>query len=75
LRQTAIILISGILPGILLTLLVGRSARTILYGVRETDPWALAVASCVLIAGGLLATLIPARWASALDPIQTLRAE
>jgi predicted permease len=75
LRQTAIILICGILPGILLTLLVGRSARTILYGVRETDPWALAVASCVLIAGGLLATLIPARRASALDPIQTLRAE
>jgi ABC-type antimicrobial peptide transport system permease subunit len=75
LRQTATILISGILPGILLTVLVGRSARTILYGVRETDPWALAVASCVLIAGGMLATLIPARRASALDPIQTLRAE
>ena len=54
LRQTAIILISGIIPGILLTVLVGRSARTILYGVRETDPWALALASCVLIAGGLL---------------------
>ena len=75
LRQTAFILICGILPGILLTVLVGRSARTILYGVRETDPWALAIASCVLIAGGLLATLIPARRASALDPIQTLRAE
>jgi predicted permease len=75
LRQTAIILISGILPGIVLTVLVGRSARTLLYGVRETDPWALAVASCVLIAGGVLATLIPARRASALDPIQTLRAE
>jgi len=40
LRQTAIILISGILPGIVLTVLVGRGARTLLYGVRETDPWA-----------------------------------
>jgi predicted permease len=75
LRQTITILISGILPGIVLTLLVGRSARTLLYGVRETDPWALLAASCVLIAGGLLATVIPARRASALDPIQTLRAE
>jgi predicted permease len=75
LLQTATILASGILPGIVLTMLVGRSARTLLYGVRETDPWALAVASCVLIAGGILATLIPARRASALDPIQTLRAE
>jgi len=75
LRQTMLILISGILPGIVLTLLVGRSARTLLYGVRETDPWALVAASCVLIAGGLLATVLPARRASALDPIQTLRAE
>jgi predicted permease len=75
LRQTITILISGILPGIVLTLLVGRSARTLLYGVRETDPWAMAAASCVLIAGGLLATIIPARRASALDPIQTLRAD
>jgi predicted permease len=74
LRQTMTILICGILPGLVLTLLVGRSARTLLYGVQETDPWALAAAS-VLIAGGLLATIIPARRASALDPIQTLRAE
>ncbi len=75
LRQTMVILIGGILPGIVLTILAGRSARTLLYGVRETDPWALAVASCVLIAGGVLATIIPARRASALDPIKTLRAE
>ena len=75
LRQTLIILLGGILPGIALTMLVGRSARTLLYGVRETDPWALAAASCVLVVGGLLATVIPARRASALDPIQTLRAE
>jgi predicted permease len=75
LRQTATILLSGIIPGIVLTVLVGRSARTILYGVRETDPWAFVAASCVLIAGGILATIIPARRASALDPIQTLRAE
>jgi predicted permease len=75
LLQTATILLGGIIPGIMLTVLVGRSARTILYGVRETDPWAFAAASCVLIAGGILATIIPARRASALDPIQTLRAE
>ncbi len=75
LRHTAAILLSGIVPGVVLTLIVGRSARTLLYGVRETDPWALILASAVLIVGGLLATLIPARRASALDPIQTLRTE
>jgi predicted permease len=75
LLQTATILLSGIIPGVVLTVLVGRSARTLFYGVRETDPWAFVAASCVLIAGGILATIIPARRASALDPIQTLRAE
>jgi putative ABC transport system permease protein len=75
LLQTATILLSGILPGIILTVLVGRTARTLFYGVRETDPWAFVAASGVLIAGGILATIIPARRASALDPIQTLRAE
>jgi predicted permease len=75
LRQTLYILMGGILPGIVLTLLVGRTARTLLYGVHETDPWAMAAAGCVLIAGGLLATILPARRASALDPVETLRAE
>jgi ABC-type antimicrobial peptide transport system permease subunit len=75
LRQTTIILIGGILPGIALTLLVGRSARTLFYGVQETDPWALVAASCVLMVSGLLATVIPARRASAIDPVQTLRSE
>ena len=75
LRHTAMILLAGIVPGIALTLVVGRSARTLLYGVRETDPWALVLASGVLIVGGFLATLVPARRASALDPMQTLRSE
>jgi predicted permease len=75
LRHTAMILLSGIVPGIVLALLVGRTARTMMYGVRETDPWALALASGVLVVGGLLATIIPARRASGLDPMQTLRGE
>jgi predicted permease len=75
LLQTAKILLCGILPGIVLTILAGRSARNLLYGVKETNPWALALASGVLIAGGLLAALLPARRASGLDPVQTLRAE
>ena len=75
LRHTALILLSGILPGIVLTIVAARSARTLLYGVKETDPWALGLASGVLIVGGLLATLLPARRASGLDPVQTLRAE
>ena len=75
LRQTLVILIAGIVPGIVLTEMVGRTARTLLYGIQETDPWALVLAVCVLGVTGLLATLIPARRAASLDPVKALRSE
>jgi ABC-type antimicrobial peptide transport system permease subunit len=75
LRQTLFILIAGILPGIALTEILGRTARTQLYGVQETDPWALVLAVCVLGVTGLLATLLPARRAASLDPVKAMRSE
>jgi predicted permease len=75
LRQTLFILLAGFLPGIVLTEMVGRTARTLLYGVRESDPWALLLAICVLLLSGVLATLIPARRAASLDPVKALRSE
>lgn len=75
LRQTLRILLVGIVPGVVLTEFVGRAARTLLYGVQETSPWALLVAISVLLGCGLLATLIPAARAASVDPIEALRAE
>jgi ABC-type antimicrobial peptide transport system permease subunit len=75
LRQTMAILIAGILPGIVLTEMVGRTARTLLYGVRETDPWALLSAIFILVVSGLFATLIPAGRAASMDPVKALRSE
>jgi predicted permease len=75
LRQTLVILVEGIVPGIVLTEMVGRTARTLLYGIQETDPWALLLAVCVLGVTGLLATLLPARRAASLDPVKALRSE
>jgi predicted permease len=75
LRQTLWILVVGIVPGIVLTEFVGRTARTLLYGVTETSPWALLVSIGVLLGCGLLATLIPARRAASVDPIEALRTE
>jgi len=75
LRQTVMILFAGIIPGLLLTEIAGRAARTMFYGVSESDPWALLLAICVLFLSGVLATLIPARRAASLDPVKALRSE
>jgi predicted permease len=75
LRQTLAILLVGFVPGLVLTEIVGRGAKTLLYGIRETDPWALLLAIGVLSMSGVLATLIPARRAASLDPVKALRSE
>jgi predicted permease len=75
LRQTITILIAGLIPGIVLTEMVGRIARTLLYGVRETDPWSLLLAICVLFFSAVFATFLPARRAASLDPVKALRSE
>jgi predicted permease len=75
LRQTLFILVAGIVPGIVLTEFVGRAARALLFGVTEASPWALLAAVAVLLGCGLLATLIPARRAASVDPMEALRAE
>ena len=46
-----------------------------LFGVRPTDPAALAGAALLLAAVAALAGLIPARRASRIDPIAALREE
>jgi predicted permease len=75
LRQTLRILMVGIVPGVVLTEFVGRTARTLLFGVQETSPWALLISVGVLLGCGLLATLVPASRAASVDPIEALRAE
>jgi putative ABC transport system permease protein len=48
---------------------------TLLAGVSPTDPVTFAVMSIVFLAIALVATLVPARRASSLDPNVALRAD
>ena len=50
-------------------------SRTLLFGVTPTDPAVFGFTLIVIIGVGLAAALVPAWWASALDPMATLRTE
>jgi putative ABC transport system permease protein len=49
--------------------------RSLLFGVNANDPSIYAVVTIVLIAAATLACWLPARRASKVNPIVTLRAE
>jgi putative ABC transport system permease protein len=55
--------------------LISRSMTTLLFNVRPTDPAVFAAVSFVLIAVTLLASYLPARRASGIDPLIALRDE
>ena len=73
--QTARILLAGMLPGAILSILAVRAAGHFLYGSVGANSFAIIAASIVLAFAGSVATLIPARRAALADPLETLRSE
>jgi putative ABC transport system permease protein len=71
-HATALV-IAGVVLGILGALAVASVIRTMLYQVSERDPATFAAIAIVLVAVGVLASVIPARRASRVDPIVALR--
>jgi ABC-type antimicrobial peptide transport system permease subunit len=65
----------GVVAGLAGFATVARFLRSFLYGVAPHDPIALTAASLTLITIAALATWIPARRASRVDPADALRAE
>jgi ABC-type lipoprotein release transport system permease subunit len=61
--------------GVALAAGVARTFESFLFGVEKLDPLTLATVVIVAAATGLLATFLPARRASRIDPIRTLRQE
>lgn len=75
LRQSLSIVGVGVVVGVPLALAAGRAVASQLYGVPPYDGRALGFAAGSLVAVALVATLVPARRAVAVDPLTALRAE
>jgi ABC-type antimicrobial peptide transport system permease subunit len=73
LRDGARLLAVGVVIGTGLSLVAGRSAESLLFGLDPYDPSTL-IASCVLLGiVSLAAGLLPAWRAAKLDPVSALR--
>ena len=67
--------LAGVALGLGLAFLGTRLLASLVYKVSITDPLTLAITAAVLIASALLASWVPARRATRVDPAISLRAE
>lgn len=65
----------GIAAGFAASLPLGRFLSTLLFGVSPLDPTTYGVVSLVLVAAAVLATYLPTRRATRVEPVEALRSE
>jgi putative ABC transport system permease protein len=73
LSQGATLSAAGSAVGIVASLALTRLMSTMLFHVRPMDPLTLASVAAVVLATALLATFLPARRATRIDPMEALR--
>jgi predicted permease len=75
LRQGLLLSAVGLGVGFVAALALTRFMSSLLYGIRATDVATYVAAFAVILAAACLATYLPARRATTIDPVETLKAE
>ena len=75
LRQSTVLVVSGLAVGVLLVRSGQRALSTVLFEISPTDPGATAIAAAVLLGASLLACIPAAVRAMRVDPAEGLRVE
>ncbi len=75
LRRGIVIALAGVALGVALTVGASPWIEGLLYEVESTDPVTLAGVSLLLVAVAMVASYLPARRASQVDPMDALRTE
>lgn len=65
----------GVVIGVVLAAALGQLLKTLLVDVSPFDPLIYAAVTCLLMAIALLASFVPARRATVVDPLVALRAD
>lgn len=74
-RQALMPALVGLALGIALSAAATRVLTSLVFGVRRLDPTTITAVGVVILATALLAIYLPARRATRVDPMVTLRAE
>ncbi len=75
LLDALVLLAAGIVVGLGLSLMLGKTASSLLFGLKPADPITLGLAAALLAAVAAAASYIPARRAAKVDPMVALRCE
>nr|HEV7953856.1 FtsX-like permease family protein [Candidatus Acidoferrales bacterium] len=74
-RKGMALAFSGVLIGLAAAFALTRLMRTLLFGVNSSDPATFLAIALLLAAVAFLASYIPARRATRIDPMLSLRSE
>jgi putative ABC transport system permease protein len=75
LREAILLLVVGLGIGAVLAFWAGRTATTLLFGLKPHDPISMIAAMALLSMVALASSFLPARRAAAVEPMVALRDE